>query len=224
MVRILQSCIDVRAVPYLLHYATFSEQSLSDLSGAVQSSANLTHSAVLCILSHLISSPHSLHLITAHDTSTTNHIASQLLFKDGKPRWERLQSLLEEAGTTNDYDVALAVDQLLAYLVSDKGTSVRNILSVQLVEILDTLGADAADFALSFASVTAKGQVGIIPLGPVFRQGQKQGESFNLNALSEALLKAATPAAQAAKPSPALVDAYNTLRILRGSEGLSTLR
>ena len=127
---------------------------------------------------------------------------------------------MEEAGTTNDYDVALAVDQLLAYLVSDKGTSVRNILSVQLVEILDTLGADAADFALSFASVTAKGQVGIIPLGPVFRQGQKQGESFNLNALSEALLKAATPAAQAAKPSPALVDAYNTLRILRGSEGL----
>ena len=45
------------------------------------------------------------------------------------------------AGTTNDYDVTLAVDQLLAYLVSDKGRSVRDILSVQLVEILDTLGA-----------------------------------------------------------------------------------
>lgn len=144
-----------------------------------------------------------------------------MLFKDGQPRWERLQSLLEEAGTTSDYDVTLAVDQLLAYLVSDKGQSVRDILSVQMVEILDTLGADAADFAVSFASVTAKGQLGAIPLGPVFRQGQKQGEGFNLNALSEALLKAATPAAQAAKPSPALVDAYKTLRILRANEALS---
>ena len=45
-------------------------------------------------------------------------------------------------GTTNDYDVTLAVDQLLAYLVSDKGRSVRDILSVQLVEILDTLGTN----------------------------------------------------------------------------------
>ena len=34
------------------------------------------------------------------------------------------------------------------------------------------------------------------------------------------MLKAAAPAAQAAKPSPALVDAYKTLRILRGNEAL----
>ena len=144
----------------------------------------------------------------------------QLLFKDGQPRWERLQSLLEEAGTTSDYDITLAADQLLAYLVSDKGQSVRDILSVQLVEILDTLGADATDFALSFASLTARGQLGAIPFGPVFRQGQKPGESFNLNALSEALLKAAAPTAQAAKPSPALVEAYRALQILRSNDGL----
>jgi predicted unusual protein kinase regulating ubiquinone biosynthesis (AarF/ABC1/UbiB family) len=66
----------------------------------------------------------------------------QLLFKDGQPRWERLQSLLEEAGTTSDYDVTEAIDQLLAYIVSDRGKSVRDIMAVQLVEILDTLGAD----------------------------------------------------------------------------------
>ena len=38
--------------------------------------------------------------------------------------------------------MTLAVDQLLAYLVSDKGRGVRDILSVQLVEILDTLGEE----------------------------------------------------------------------------------
>ena len=57
MVRILLNCSDVRAVPHLLHYATFSEWFLSDLSGAVRSSANLTHSTVLCFLSYHISPP-----------------------------------------------------------------------------------------------------------------------------------------------------------------------
>ena len=76
--------------------------------------------------------------LSSHCTAVI--LSLQLLFKDGQPRWERLQSLLEEAGTTNDYDVTLAVDQLLAYLVSDKGRSVRDILAVQMVEILDTLG------------------------------------------------------------------------------------
>lgn len=85
---------------------------------------------------------------------------------------------------------------------------------------MDTLGADATDFALSFASITAKGQLGAIPFGPVFRQGQKPGETFNLNALSDALLKAAAPAAQAANPSPALVEAYRALQILRSNDGL----
>ena len=51
-------------------------------------------------------------------------------------------TLFYSTGTTNDYDVTLAVDQLLAYLVSDKGRGVRDILSVQLVEILDTLGEE----------------------------------------------------------------------------------
>ena len=57
----------------------------------------------------------------------------------------------------------------------------------------------------------------LIILKLIVLQGQKEGETFSLTALSDALLKAATPTAQAARPSPALLDAYKTLTILRGS-------
>jgi hypothetical protein len=52
----------------------------------------------------------------------------------------------------------------------------------------------------------------------IFRQGQKDGQ-FNIDALSKALLVAATPSVQAANPSPALLEAFKTLKILRGSDG-----
>jgi hypothetical protein len=113
-------------------------------------------------------------------------------------------------------------------MVSDKGKNVRDILSIQLVEILDTLGSDSLDFVVSFAAATARKQRSGM-LGPVvgqitgvLRQGQKEDQGFNLNAFSDALMKAAAPAAQAANPSPALVEAFKTLNILRGSDGFDT--
>lgn len=37
-------------------------------------------------------------------------------------RWERLEQLLTEATGSSDYDVTLAIDQLLDYILSDQGT------------------------------------------------------------------------------------------------------
>ncbi|CAM9145939.1 unnamed protein product [Ascophyllum nodosum] len=71
----------------------------------------------------------------------------QLLFKDGKPRWERFEELLEEAQSTRDYDVTLAINQMADFLLSDSGTDIRNQLSVQLVDQVDQLGVDAVTFA-----------------------------------------------------------------------------
>jgi hypothetical protein len=62
--------------------------------------------------------------------------------------------------------------------------------------------------ALSAASVTGK-------LPSILREGQKGG----VNAIADAIVRAATPAAQAAKPSPALVGAVKTTRILAQSDG-----
>ncbi|CAM9657500.1 unnamed protein product [Ectocarpus sp. 4 AP-2014] len=71
----------------------------------------------------------------------------QLLFRDGKPRWERFEELLEEARSTRDYDVTLAINQMVDYLLSENGAQIRQQLSVQLVDQVDQLGVDAITFA-----------------------------------------------------------------------------
>ena len=43
----------------------------------------------------------------------------QLVFKDGEPRWERLEELLDMAASTSDYDVIATADQLLSYVIAD---------------------------------------------------------------------------------------------------------
>lgn len=62
-------------------------------------------------------------------------------------RWERFEDLLEEAQSTRDYDVTLAINQMADFLLSDDGADIRNQLSEQLVEQIDQLGVDALTFA-----------------------------------------------------------------------------
>ena len=77
-------------------------------------------------------------------------------------RWERFEELLEEAQSTRDYDVTLAINQMADFLLSDSGTDIRNQLSVQLVDQVDQLGVDAVTFARNNI-----GQVGLT-LSPVY--------------------------------------------------------
>ena len=175
----------------------------------------------------------------------------QLLFKDGEPRWERLQSLLEEAGTTSDYDVTAAVDQLVDYLVSDKARSIRELLVVQAIDVLDEIGTDASEFGMAFAalSFSPRGATAIAEeLRGILQQQEQQKDAdherrstatalssttrrkptsssssqspdSSLTRLITSLVKAATPTAQAANPSPALIEAYRTLQLLSSSSG-----
>lgn len=62
-------------------------------------------------------------------------------------RWERFEELLEEARNTRDYDVTLAINQMVDYLLSENGAEIREQLSVQLVDQVDQLGVDAITFA-----------------------------------------------------------------------------
>lgn len=62
-------------------------------------------------------------------------------------RWERFEDLLEEAQSTRDYDVTLAINQMADFLLSDDGADIRNQLSEQLVEQIDQLGVDTLAFA-----------------------------------------------------------------------------
>jgi len=70
----------------------------------------------------------------------------QLVFKDGIPRWDRLEELLEEATEIQDYDVTLAINQGIDYLLSDDGEEMLSLLAYQIVEVLDRLGYDSSRY------------------------------------------------------------------------------
>eukprot|EP00172_Hildenbrandia_rubra_P002796 Plantae.Rhodophyta-Hildenbrandia_rubra.ctg3912.p1 GENE.Plantae.Rhodophyta-Hildenbrandia_rubra.ctg3912~~Plantae.Rhodophyta-Hildenbrandia_rubra.ctg3912.p1 ORF type:complete len:803 (+),score=115.26 Plantae.Rhodophyta-Hildenbrandia_rubra.ctg3912:2914-5322(+) len=69
-----------------------------------------------------------------------------LLFKDGRPRWNRLESLLDSAAGTNDYDVTSAADLLISFLLSPKGKKIRFNLADDVTNELDVLGFDLAQY------------------------------------------------------------------------------
>lgn len=78
-----------------------------------------------------------------------------LLFDQGRPRWNRLESLLESAANTRDYDVTLAFEQMASFLLSPQGKLVRYNLADELTSELDRLGVDLTQYYASIAAQTA---------------------------------------------------------------------
>jgi hypothetical protein len=65
------------------------------------------------------------------------------LTNEGRVRWDRLESLLEEAKSSSGYDVTAALDVLTDYLVSEDGETLYESLTVQVVAAMDSLGAES---------------------------------------------------------------------------------
>ena len=82
-----------------------------------------------------------------------------LLFDEGRPRWSRLESLLDSASGAGDYDLSLAVEQLFSFLLSPRGKVARYNLADELTNELDRLGVDLLKYYASIASqaITATG-------------------------------------------------------------------
>jgi predicted unusual protein kinase regulating ubiquinone biosynthesis (AarF/ABC1/UbiB family) len=53
---------------------------------------------------------------------------SELLFKDGAFRWNRLENLVRNARSARDYDINRALDQAVEFLLSERGASIREKL------------------------------------------------------------------------------------------------
>lgn len=68
----------------------------------------------------------------------------QLLFKEGKPRWERLEQLLSQASATRDYDATEAVQKLLDYIVSPRGAAIREQLVMDVINGVDEISDETA--------------------------------------------------------------------------------
>lgn len=63
-----------------------------------------------------------------------------LLFKDGSFRWNRLENLLRNAKDSPDYDFDRVVNQGLDFLLSERGTFIRDRLANEIVDSLDSFG------------------------------------------------------------------------------------
>ncbi|HEY9877681.1 MAG TPA: AarF/ABC1/UbiB kinase family protein [Leptolyngbyaceae cyanobacterium] len=63
-----------------------------------------------------------------------------LLFKEGRFRWNRLENLLRNARDSEDYDLDAVLDQTLDFLFSDRGTFIRDRIVDELVRGLDAFG------------------------------------------------------------------------------------
>lgn len=63
-----------------------------------------------------------------------------LLFKDGSFRWNRLENLLRNAKSSPDYDFDKVVNQGVEFLLSERGTFIRERLADEIVNSLDSFG------------------------------------------------------------------------------------
>jgi hypothetical protein len=62
-----------------------------------------------------------------------------LLFKDGRFRWNRLENLLKNARNSSDYDSSDALNQGLEFLASERGAFIRTKLVDELFKGIDAV-------------------------------------------------------------------------------------
>jgi predicted unusual protein kinase regulating ubiquinone biosynthesis (AarF/ABC1/UbiB family) len=68
-----------------------------------------------------------------------------LLFKDGRFRWNRLENLLRNARNSQDYDINNVLNQTVDFLFSERGASIRERLADEIVKGIDLAGRTALD-------------------------------------------------------------------------------
>ena len=136
----------------------------------------------------------------------------QLLFKDGQPRYRRLEQLLEKASGTRDYDVTEAIEQLANYLTSEEAAPMLDTFSVQLLDVVDQLSLDVA---------AAVGTT-LDELRLLAQAGRFDELSQRLDELLARLSGDATLDQEDA--APALAAAAKLARVLSQSQGFDTQR
>jgi predicted unusual protein kinase regulating ubiquinone biosynthesis (AarF/ABC1/UbiB family) len=67
-----------------------------------------------------------------------------LLFKDGKMRWNRLENLLRNARNSPDYDMNQVLEQTLEFLFSPRGAFIRDRLVDEIVNGMDSFNRKLA--------------------------------------------------------------------------------
>jgi hypothetical protein len=63
-----------------------------------------------------------------------------LLFKDGSFRWNRLENLLRNAKDSQDYNIEKVVNQAIDFILSNRGTFIRERIIDEVVKSVDLYG------------------------------------------------------------------------------------
>ncbi|KAL7534614.1 hypothetical protein ACHAXR_005995 [Thalassiosira sp. AJA248-18] len=145
---------------------------------------------------------------------------------DGHIRWSRLESLLDEAKESSGFDVVMAVDKLVDYVISSEGEELLNDITEQIVVEADSLGRDtlvylsqaAGALAIRDERAAANALRSLVELlqNDVDDQSKDQADGTGiakvLNSLSETL----------PEPTPAMQRTMK-LGLLLGTRGASSL-
>lgn len=134
--------------------------------------------------------------------------------------------MLEEASSINDYDISQAVDQMVNYLISEQGKSIREILAQQTVDVLDQLETESLAFLIQYGgSVT---EITSTLVNTVRNQDNNINNNGNVNNLSSSsniisifsdlILKNIEINAD---PDSSLIAMGRTITIFRSSKGLN---
>jgi len=143
--------------------------------------------------------PYIASRLLTDSSSELQNALKQLILKDGQPRWERIQELLEEASDIVDYDVNLAINQLIDYLLSEEGDDMLVLLTNQVVNIVDTV---------AFESVKSLQTNGLRTIRTLNLQ--------SFNSFVSGLAKIDT-----SQQPPAVQSAVKVLQILSSSQGFN---
>jgi predicted unusual protein kinase regulating ubiquinone biosynthesis (AarF/ABC1/UbiB family) len=81
----------------------------------------------------------SKRLLTDSSSQLRNSL-KDLLFKDGRFRWNRLENLLRNAKNSPDYDFDTVINQGVDFLLSERGAFIRERLADEIVNALDEFG------------------------------------------------------------------------------------
>lgn len=88
-------------------------------------------------------------LLTDESEELRNSL-KDLLFKDGSFRWNRLENLLQNAKSSQDYDIENAVNQAVDYIFSERGDFIREQLAEEIIRSVDAFGLSTLQNITSF--------------------------------------------------------------------------
>ena len=146
---------------------------------------------------------------------------------DGRIRWNRLESLLDEAKESSSFDVVMAVDKLVDYVISSEGEELLNDIADQIVVEADSLGHDTILYITKAANALAirddKGAAKALRSVVELLQGKGEESEDSKSPATNGIAKILNSVSEALpEPTPAM-QRTKKIGFLLSSRGASSL-